>query len=157
MGRDCYKIHDVDLILDYEEKKSEEPPRKKRKRNKKNKREKQGEEEEEKKDNSHVSTEKIENDVEIEIEKPFPIPDESTVQAINDKEQNIGSYNSIAHHSSFDSYMTGYIFTRMLCSLKTTESENKVYLMGKNFPLLIQKSQFCDYSAPHLAKSKLWK
>ncbi|KAL7748542.1 hypothetical protein RI367_005952 [Sorochytrium milnesiophthora] len=76
---------------------------------------------------------------------------------------------TLLHSAHTDAFMTGYIFAHQLFqgwvsldraqSNATTDSEqqqeqpdlrNKVYLMGKNFPLLIRKSQFvqCSAAAP---------
>ncbi|CAJ0902723.1 5188_t:CDS:2, partial [Entrophospora sp. SA101] len=50
------------------------------------------------------------------------------------------------HSAHFDAYMTGFIFARQLLKYSDTkvlnEYRNKLYLMGRNLPLLVAKSQF---------------
>ncbi|CAJ0751093.1 9076_t:CDS:10, partial [Entrophospora sp. SA101] len=50
------------------------------------------------------------------------------------------------HSAHFDAYMTGFIFARQLLKYSGTkvlnEYRNKLYLMGRNLPLLVAKSQF---------------
>lgn len=53
--------------------------------------------------------------------------------------------NSSCHSAGFDSYITGYIFTYFLYYLnedKIREGLNKIFLSGKDFPLLLVESQF---------------
>lgn len=53
--------------------------------------------------------------------------------------------NSTCHSAGFDSYITGYIFTYFLYYLKEEkirEGLNKLFLSGKDFPLLLVESQF---------------
>ncbi|KAJ3021317.1 Target of EGR1, member 1 (Nuclear) [Thoreauomyces humboldtii] len=61
------------------------------------------------------------------------------------------------HSACFDAYMTGFIFARQLCEVGPTKTAkedmcNRLYLMGKPMPLLVQKGQFTKHSPAHLAK-----
>lgn len=74
------------------------------------------------------------------------------------------------HNSGFDAFMTGYCFTFYLLdysdpviqpgdrlSIKTNglhKMYNKLYLTGKDQPLMIKKSNFGKLSQPHLNKIK---
>ena len=61
-------------------------------------------------------------------------------------------FGKIEHSAIYDSYMTGYIFSHQI--LKNQElletSKNKLYLIGKSRPLLIEKSRFSQFSKGHL-------
>ncbi|KAJ3401785.1 Target of EGR1, member 1 (Nuclear) [Chytridiales sp. JEL 0842] len=55
------------------------------------------------------------------------------------------------HSSHFDAYMTAYIFAHQVCvhqGLKKAERD-KLYLMGKQVPLLVRKSGFVKCSEAH--------
>ncbi|KAI8900463.1 ribonuclease CAF1 [Globomyces pollinis-pini] len=60
------------------------------------------------------------------------------------------------HSACFDAYMTGYIFAHQLL----TEDEvlkfckNRIYLIGKQMPLIIEKSRYSNFSQNHLLKMK---
>ncbi|KAG9285883.1 hypothetical protein G9A89_013308 [Geosiphon pyriformis] len=60
------------------------------------------------------------------------------------------------HMAFYDAYMTGYIFARHLIMNAPqdilTLHKNKVYIIGKNIPLLIEKSNFSKTSTGHQAK-----
>ncbi|KAF9314779.1 Target of EGR1, member 1 (Nuclear) [Podila horticola] len=57
------------------------------------------------------------------------------------------------HSAYFDAFMTGTIFAHQLNEHDATEVEssakNKVYLIGKSFPLMIEKSAFSKFSPGH--------
>jgi len=55
------------------------------------------------------------------------------------------------HTAGFDAFMTGYIFAHYLCKFSSCLSDlrNKVYLSGKDMPLLLTKSQFTKNSKQH--------
>ncbi|CAG8480250.1 17249_t:CDS:2 [Acaulospora morrowiae] len=62
------------------------------------------------------------------------------------------------HSAHYDAYMTGFIFARQLLKFTSTtvlsQYKNKLYLMGKNYPLLIEKSEFAKTSIQHQEKGK---
>ena len=66
--------------------------------------------------------------------------------------ENIETY----HAAHFDSYMTGFVFARQLLILSEVEvlneHKNKLYLMNKDRPLLVQKSEFANTSEGHRMK-----
>ncbi|KAI8579356.1 hypothetical protein K450DRAFT_242861 [Umbelopsis ramanniana AG] len=54
---------------------------------------------------------------------------------------------SFYHSAHFDSYMTGYVFVHQLQEFRDyTTHANKLYLIGKDIPLPIQKSAFTSLS-----------
>jgi target of EGR1 protein 1 len=62
------------------------------------------------------------------------------------------------HSAHFDAYMTGYIFLHQCVSYKNliVSEKNKMYLMGKQMPLLIKGSKFVKCSAGHREKRRRW-
>ncbi|CAG8500234.1 14726_t:CDS:2 [Cetraspora pellucida] len=62
------------------------------------------------------------------------------------------------HSAHFDAYMTGFVFARQLMKYTSTtvmnEYKNKLYLIAKNLPLLIEKSKFSKTSVGHQEKQK---
>ncbi|GES85832.1 target of EGR1 protein 1-like [Rhizophagus clarus] len=60
------------------------------------------------------------------------------------------------HSAHFDAYMTGFILARQILKYGKTkvnnEYKNKLYLIGKNLPLLVEKSQFSKTSDGHNKK-----
>ncbi len=61
------------------------------------------------------------------------------------------------HSAFFDSFMTGYIFFCRRTKHSQDEYLNKVYLIGKDMPLLIQSSKFQKTSLNHDLKMKKMK
>lgn len=54
---------------------------------------------------------------------------------------------SFYHSAHFDSYMTGYVFVHQIQEFRDyTTHANKLYLIGKDIPLPIQKSAFTSLS-----------
>lgn len=57
------------------------------------------------------------------------------------------------HSAYYDAFMTGTIFLHQLHhhEIETVESQarNKIYLIGKSFPLNVEKSTFTKYSPSH--------
>ncbi|KAG0208446.1 Target of EGR1, member 1 (Nuclear) [Mortierella sp. GBA30] len=57
------------------------------------------------------------------------------------------------HSAYYDAFMTGTIFAHQLNQHKPDEIEaqarNKIYLIGKSFPLMVEKSAFAKYSPGH--------
>ncbi|KAI1306276.1 Target of EGR1, member 1 (Nuclear) [Mortierella claussenii] len=63
------------------------------------------------------------------------------------------------HSAYFDAYMTGTIFSHQLnlheAEEIATKAMNKVYLIGKSFPLMVEKSAFAKYSPEHERQRQL--
>lgn len=61
--------------------------------------------------------------------------------------------NEKFHSAYFDAFMTGTVFSYQLNKHKQEhieeESINKIYLIGKDFPLKLEKSAFTKYSPEH--------
>ncbi|KAF9948436.1 Target of EGR1, member 1 (Nuclear) [Mortierella alpina] len=57
------------------------------------------------------------------------------------------------HSAYYDAFMTGTVFAHQLNEHKPDEIEaqakNKIYLIGKSFPLMVEKSAFAKYSPGH--------
>ncbi|KAJ3255552.1 Target of EGR1, member 1 (Nuclear) [Boothiomyces macroporosus] len=60
------------------------------------------------------------------------------------------------HSAVFDAYMTGYIFGHYLASEDhlLLKSQNRLYLIGKQMPLVIEKSKYAKCSPAHLKKKE---
>lgn len=62
------------------------------------------------------------------------------------------------HSACYDAFMTGFVFGHQICvevdSLK--EAKNKLYLIGKQIPLLVQKSKYSKVSKQHALKVGLY-
>ena len=58
------------------------------------------------------------------------------------------------HSACYDAYMTGYIFASQVQSEQDIlgSHKNRLYLMSKPRPLLIEKSRFAKMSQGHLQK-----
>ncbi|KAI8802091.1 ribonuclease CAF1 [Cladochytrium replicatum] len=57
------------------------------------------------------------------------------------------------HSATFDAFMTGYIFAHQINTIeKWQEHKNRVYLMGKQIPLRIERSAFTKGSVDHRKK-----
>src|SRR5205809_4624512 len=114
----CGNSHDLDFILD-EQAKEAEMKRKKRKLNHKKQIPK----------DVYQSTEHV-----SASEPPTLLP--------STKPDQFDMY----HSAHFDAYMTGFIFARQILKYSKTkvmnEYKNKLYLIGKNLPLLVEKSHF---------------
>lgn len=64
----------------------------------------------------------------------------------------VSHMESLEHSACYDSYMTGYIFCNQIKKDELMIScKNKLYLMGKSRPLLIEKSRFSSLSKGHLS------
>ncbi|KAG0258272.1 Target of EGR1, member 1 (Nuclear) [Mortierella polycephala] len=57
------------------------------------------------------------------------------------------------HSAYFDAFMTGSIFSHQLNQHKPeeieTQAKNRIYLIGKSFPLIVEKSAFAKFSPSH--------
>ena len=54
------------------------------------------------------------------------------------------------HSACYDAYMTGYVFASQIIHSQGKSHQNRLYLMGKDRPLIIEKSNFSKYSKAHL-------
>ena len=61
-----------------------------------------------------------------------------------------------SHRAGFDAFMTGFSMAAFLARREkedaVSEHANKVYLVSKDFPLLIKKSAFANVSSSHYVK-----
>ncbi|KAF9905661.1 Target of EGR1, member 1 (Nuclear) [Linnemannia zychae] len=78
----------------------------------------------------------------------------AALNATSTKEtENIVQPGEKFHSAYYDAYMTGTIFLHQLHhhEVETVESQakNKIYLIGKSFPLTVEKSSFTKYSPSH--------
>ncbi|KAF9429076.1 Target of EGR1, member 1 (Nuclear) [Entomortierella beljakovae] len=139
----CGRSHDLDLILDAEE---EQRSAKKRKVQKQ----------------SQIAVETQNVDL---VHKTPNVSETSSIGNMNsrlmstaDATVKISDSSSVQtgekfHSAYFDAFMTGTIFSYQLNHHGTEEieakSKNNIYLIGKNFPLKIEKSAFSKYSSEH--------
>lgn len=125
----CGNSHDLDLILD-EQAREAETRRKKRKLNK--------------------NQEQLPKDINQSTE--YVSASEPPTLLPSTKPDQFDMY----HSAHFDAYMTGFIFARQILKYGKTkvnnEYKNKLYLIGKNLPLLVEKSQFSKTSDGHNKK-----
>lgn len=58
------------------------------------------------------------------------------------------------HSACYDAFMTGFVFAHQLMAEENVlaEARNKIYLIGKQIPLLIEKSKYAKPSSSHLAQ-----
>ncbi|KAG0046127.1 Target of EGR1, member 1 (Nuclear) [Gryganskiella cystojenkinii] len=151
----CGKSHDLDLILDAEEAQQENKRRKTHKST-------QGSTNNNNGDGSATPEESDPSS--LTVVSPTPISTlapESTPIA----ERTIAAtvaFSAVAitgpatekfHSAYFDAFMTGTVFSFQLNKHTPekieTESMNKIYLIGKDFPLKLEKSAFTNYSPAH--------
>ncbi|XP_052774261.1 target of EGR1 protein 1-like [Mya arenaria] len=77
------------------------------------------------------------------------------------KEKSLNQSNDVngGHRAGYDAFMTGFIFAvykRRYCNGESRDHvqdwKNKLYLCGKNYPLVVTKSSFSKQSKHHLEK-----
>ncbi|KAF9568147.1 hypothetical protein BGW38_008837 [Lunasporangiospora selenospora] len=161
----CGRSHDLDLILDAEE---EERDSKKRKRRKTAETEVAAPpptlESEPHKVDSQVQTvqpvsESLQTTATTSTTATAVAPEPSETRAIERSLPELsvtesGRLPSEKFHSAyFDAFMTGTIFAHQMNihsrSLIEIQARNKIYLIGKSFPLKIEKSVFSKFSPSH--------
>lgn len=140
----CGKSHDLDFILD-EQAREFENKRKRRKIDKNQQEENLPKESDSTSPSSSSSTTTTTEHVSVSM-PPTLLP--------STKPDQFDMY----HSAHFDAYMTGFIFARQLLKYSDTkvlnEYRNKLYLMGRNLPLLVTKSQFSKTSIGHQKKQQ---
>lgn len=59
------------------------------------------------------------------------------------------------HSAAYDAYMTGFVFGHYLSLVQNVHQDckNRIYLIGKQMPLIIEKSRFANPSKNHSRKS----
>ncbi|KAF0449770.1 ribonuclease CAF1 [Gigaspora margarita] len=134
----CGNSHDLDFILNEQAKEV----------NSKRKRRKGSKNQSEEIRQAHMNEESSDNSIEHVSASmpPTVIPSTKPDQYYN------------YHSAHFDAYMTGFIFARQLMKYTSAtvmnEYKNKLYLISKNIPLLVEKSQFSKTSIGHQEKQK---
>ncbi|KAF8937265.1 ribonuclease CAF1 [Dissophora ornata] len=149
----CGKSHDLDLILDAEE---EQRDSKKRKRQWKSK-DAQDTEKDLKKAREATTTPSVphRDNAETASTQPNNAAGTTTTATVSMARttENVVQPGEKFHSAYFDAFMTGTIFSHQLNQHTPEEIEsqakNKVYLIGKSFPLMIEKSAFSKYSPEH--------
>jgi target of EGR1 protein 1 len=56
------------------------------------------------------------------------------------------------HSASFDAYMTAYVHCYQSCTNQNADSKNRLYLIGKDIPLMVEKSKYSKCSKHHSEK-----
>ena len=118
-------------------------------------------------ENIEVSdAEDCENNTEVKRQKLSEVSD-SEKQSESEENNDIKTETKTGgHRAGFDSFMTGFVFAVFLSRYGTSGNEtarglkdmgldefvNKVYLSGKDIPLLIQKGNFSKTSKDHKDK-----
>jgi target of EGR1 protein 1 len=133
-GQTCAKSHDLDIILDYEDK---PVAPKKRKKN--------------------ALSDKELNIKDIpETIKPLSELNARDLRldaAIEYQTKGIFKQN---HSAAYDAYMTGYVFAHYIFSVENVfeESKNRIYLIAKQMPLKIEKSKYSKQSQNFTNKNR---
>ncbi|KAG0291709.1 Target of EGR1, member 1 (Nuclear) [Linnemannia gamsii] len=77
----------------------------------------------------------------------------SVSTTVSKEAENVVQPGEKFHSAYYDAFMTGTIFLHQLHhhEIETVESQarNKIYLIGKSFPLTVEKSTFTKYSPSH--------
>ena len=144
LGSFCLFSHDLEWILDREEQNSSQPNRSKRKRDERI--------------DEVVRTSRTESPMGVE-QKDIP----HGKPAIHGNQEKSFD-DALSHTAYFDAYMTGYVFLHQtLDSWRRTgnfaeleEIRNRLYIIGKPIPLLVEKSAFTKCSDVHMVKRKKW-
>ncbi|OZJ05448.1 hypothetical protein BZG36_01617 [Bifiguratus adelaidae] len=144
-NKKCGKSHDLDLILDEEEK---EEAQKKRKTDSMSESQLSTQETLNEHPQMHPTPSTIVQPVALDAAPPTLFPSTDSVPTL--PRAPVPSAQSY-HSAHFDSYMTGYIFLHQSLKLfsvdeMTTEARNRIYLMGKDIPLRLQKSMYTTIS-----------
>ncbi|KAF9157573.1 Target of EGR1, member 1 (Nuclear) [Actinomortierella ambigua] len=156
-GTRCERTHDLDAILDHEESKHKKTHKKQRMNEGS-----QNESEEDSTSRDPVSLPETATAMKIaETTSPAPLSSSSIVAPLAEAEptiENSALTPEKFHSAYFDAYMTGTVFSHQLNLHTRTviekEARNRVYLIGKSFPLATEKSSYAQYSPGHIQKSR---
>lgn len=93
----------------------------------------------------------------VVLHQPTVEPSVSAVTSVSTpvtkETENVVQSGEKFHSAYYDAFMTGTIFLHQLHhhGIETVESQakNKIYLIGKSFPLIVEKSNFTKYSPSH--------
>ncbi|KAF9914246.1 Target of EGR1, member 1 (Nuclear) [Lobosporangium transversale] len=160
----CGKSHDLDMILDAEEERSTPKRRKIQTEGSNNSGTNQETVENEVSDVSLTTspktaeasvigaTEAVSSTAEVE-----PTATTSTVSTVSSSStripDNMVQPSENFHSAYFDAFMTGTVFSHQLNQHSRDEivskAMNRIYLIGKNIPLRVEKSAFAKYSPEH--------
>lgn len=91
------------------------------------------------------------------LHQPTAVPSASAITSVSasatKETENVVQPGEKFHSAYYDAFMTGTIFLHQLHhhEIETVESQakNKIYLIGKSFPLTVEKSTFTKYSPSH--------
>ncbi|KAF9111196.1 Target of EGR1, member 1 (Nuclear) [Mortierella sp. AM989] len=157
----CGKSHDLDMILDAEE---EQRDSKKRKRQKNSHVVEEVRRASSGNDTFIASTAEVNGETTSLPEttgetsnspkaRSEAIPTMVTPAATTKSVENLVQLGEKFHSAYFDAFMTGTIFSHQVNQHKAeeveTKAKNKIYLIGKSFPLIVEKSAFAKYSPEH--------
>ncbi|KAF9186163.1 Target of EGR1, member 1 (Nuclear) [Haplosporangium sp. Z 11] len=159
----CKKSHDLNLILDAEEEERDAKRRKKRKQNHENTDQKDAGKSSA--DSDQAQTENGCTEASDSIVPSVPPLTTTVIEATAETTSSTSTSlpatttgsvvlpNEMFHSAYFDAFMTGSIFSHQLNQHKPEEVEaqakNRIYLIGKSFPLIVEKSAFAKFSPSH--------
>ncbi|KAF9972045.1 Target of EGR1, member 1 (Nuclear) [Actinomortierella ambigua] len=148
-GIRCEKSHDLDAILDHEENKHKKASKKHRTGSVSEVSQKESD-----KETTLQATTMPATAITPTVVEDTAVPAVVAVPTI----ENSALTPEKFHSAYFDAYMTGTVFSHQL-NLHTRaviekEARSRVYLIGKSFPLVIEKSSYAQYSPGHLQKSR---
>jgi len=145
-GADCPLSHNIDLIISKKDDEAEKKRAKKRRR---------------KDENVENGTDEISVETDAKVQK---LSEEVESNGVKTVKQPTGG-----HRAGYDAFMTGFAFATYLVHQTALPQDppdfrpeticadklvNKIYLVCKDFPLLLQKSSFAKSSVQHDAKMK---
>jgi target of EGR1 protein 1 len=87
-----------------------------------------------------------------QLKKVRPVPNDPEKEV--DKHISRQSEFTQTHSAAFDAFMTGFIFAYQLIAEENTlkDGRNRIYLIGKQIPLIIEKSRYTKVSKNHELK-----
>ena len=106
----------------------------------------------------------IQGTIEKTAKRPKLVEDKTNLKQLQQRIPNFITERDFEHRhtAAYDSYMTGlliftlgYVFYCYLARITDLKDcENKIYLIGKQIPLIIVKSKYANYSVEHSRKSR---
>ena len=98
------------------------------------------------------------DDIEGKPHKKAKLDPEQVVKKPQQETLELGNLFEQDHSACFDAFMTGYVFSHQTLVAEQDNileaAKNKIYLIGKQIPLLIEKSRYAKQSSGHLLQKK---
>jgi target of EGR1 protein 1 len=85
-----------------------------------------------------------------------PVTKKVKISKPDGKHISVKSEFTQTHSAAFDAFMTGFIFAHQLMEEDIEQGRNRVYLIGKQLPLMVEKSRYTRVSKNHEQKRILF-